>query len=167
MTTISGVIRSYNAAVKRSEREYQKQVREAAKRYKELQKKEAYENAQKAVKDLESYVSVIISLHKNCSKQINWLSLHATKKPEPPNKENTYESKAAQELNNYKPGIIVKLFKQNEKKIKKLEGELEHAKYKDSSQHEKNLKAYNDELQEWEEIQKLYTNIAALALRLS
>jgi len=59
MVTVKGVIRSYGAAVRRMEREQQRQAREAAKRFKEQQKLQAIEDTGKAVKDWMNYIDCI------------------------------------------------------------------------------------------------------------
>ncbi len=84
MTTFKGAMRSYGAAIRRMEREQQRQAREAAKRFKEQQKLQEIENAQQAVADWKSYVETIQSVHKNCTTPIDWKQIEESEKPTEP-----------------------------------------------------------------------------------
>ncbi|MDH7448461.1 hypothetical protein [Aquimarina sp. 2201CG14-23] len=86
MATIKSAMRSYGAAVRRMEREQQRDAREAAKRFKQQQKLEEIENAQQAVSDWENYVDTIQSLHKNCTESIDWNQIKNTLQPNEPKK---------------------------------------------------------------------------------
>ncbi|HDZ04734.1 hypothetical protein [Maribacter sp.] len=159
MATLNGAIRSYGAAVRRMEREQQRNARESAKRFKEQQKLEEIENAQQAVSDWENYVDTIQSLHKNCTEQIDWKQIENTKKPIEPLLDSKNEVIAKSKLNNFKPSILDKIFGSTQKKITRLNGLLGQAKIKDQKTYDVNYKEYLDELNNWKELQEINTGI--------
>ena len=65
MATLRSALRSYNAAVRRSERDRKRREREAASRFKEQQKLEAIDDARNAVETWEEYIEMIQSMHKD------------------------------------------------------------------------------------------------------
>lgn len=159
MTTLKGAIRSYGAAVRRMEREQQRNAREAAKRFKEQQKFQEIENAQQAVSDWESYVKTVQSLHKNCTEPIDWQEIENTEKPIEPEFTNKNEVIVKNKLENFKPSFFDKLFGLTQKKINRLEGQLEQAKTKDKEEFDINYKEYLDELNNWQELQEISSGI--------
>lgn len=84
MTTFRSALRSYNAAVRRIERDSKRREREAAIRFKEQQKLEAIEDAKNAVESWEEYVEMIQSMHKDCTATIAWQEILDTPVPEYP-----------------------------------------------------------------------------------
>lgn len=159
MATLNGAIRSYGAAVRRMEREQQRNARESAKRFKEQQKLEEIENAQQAVSDWENYVDTIQSLHKNCTEPIDWKQIENTEKPIEPILESKNEIIAKNKLDNFKPSFFDKLFGSTQKKINRLVGLLEQAKAKDKKEYDVNYKEYLDELNNWKELQEISAGI--------
>ncbi len=73
MTTINGFIRSYSAAVKRSERAQQRRARESARLYKQQPKQQEIADSAKAVADYNEYIDVLKSVHKDSSRH-DWLA---------------------------------------------------------------------------------------------
>lgn len=159
MATLKGAMRSYGAAVRRMEREQQRQARESAKRFKEQQKLEEIENAQQAVSDWENYVDTIQSVHKNCTEPIDWKQIENTKKPIEPILESKNEIIAKNKLDNFKPSFLDKLFGSTQKKIDRLNGLLEQEKAKDKKEYDVNFKEYTDELNNWQELQEISDGI--------
>lgn len=155
MATLNGVIRSYGAAIRRMEREQQRQARESAKRFKEQQKLEEIENAQQAVSDWKNYVNTIQSLHKKCTEPIDWKQIENTKKPVEVLYESKNENSAKNKLTNFKPSILDKLFCSTEKKTQRLKDLLEQAKEKDKKEYAINYKEYLDELSNWQELHEI------------
>jgi hypothetical protein len=154
MATVKGFIRSYGAAVRRAERDQQRQARNAAKRYKQQLKQEEISNAGEAVANYSEYIELIQSVHKNCTEKIDWNQIKNTPIPEKPRKEISNEATSQQNLNNYRPSIFDKLFGSANKKINRLEELLEKAKKKDIQEYELVNKKYLDEIEDWEFLQK-------------
>lgn len=159
MTTLKGAIRTYGATVRRMERNQQRQARESARRFKELQKIEEINNAQQAVSDWEEYVYILQSLHKNCTEPIDWNQIKNTKKPIKPTKHSQNETFAQNKLNNFKPSVFDKLFGSTQKKINRLKGLLHEAKDKDEKENDILHNYYLEELRNWEELQEMSIGI--------
>lgn len=159
MATIKGAIRSYGAAVRRMEREQQRQARESAKRFKEQQKLEEIANAQQAVSDWENYVDTIQSIHKNCTEPIDWKQMENTEKPTKPILETRNEIVAKNKLDNFKPSVLDKLFGSTQKKVNRLTALLGQAKDKDKKEYDLKHKEYLEELNNWQELQEISAGI--------
>ncbi|MAN29411.1 MULTISPECIES: hypothetical protein [Mesonia] len=159
MTTLKGAMRSYGAAVRRIEREQQRQAREAAKRFKEQQKLKEIENAQQAVSDWQNYVETIQSVHKNCTEPIDWGQIEETKKPIKPALKTKNESIAKNKLNSFKPSFFDKIFGTSQNKINLLSQQVEQAKLKDKEEFDSAYKNYLEELSSWEELQEISAGI--------
>jgi hypothetical protein len=161
MTTLKGAMRSYGATVRRIEREQQKQVREATRRFKEQQKLQEIENAREAVEDWENYVEMIKSAHKNCTDSIDWNDIKNITRPQKPELLTINEDFAKNKLESYKPTFFDKLFGSTEKKTSQLKSFVEKAKILDQDKYNKELKEYLDELNNWEELQIIADGIHA------
>lgn len=155
MVTLKGAMRSYGAAVRRIEREHQRQAREASKRYKEQLKLQEIGDARQAVEDWGNYVNMIQSVHKNCTDSINWNQIKSTSKPEKPILESTNKNLAEHKLERFKPTFFDKLFGTTDKKISKLKAQVEIAKAIDKKKYDSALQEYIDELNNWEELQRI------------
>lgn len=159
MTTFKGVMRSYGAAVRRMEREQQRQAREASRRFKEQQKLQEIENAQQAVLDWENYVETLQSVHKNCTEPIDWAQIENTPKPIEPVLEAKNEIKAQNKLDHFKPSFFDNIFGSTQKKINRLLEQVELAKGKDQKEFDIVYREYLDELNNWQELQEINTGI--------
>ncbi|WP_299463792.1 hypothetical protein [uncultured Microscilla sp.] len=155
MTTLKGVVRSYGAAVRRMEREQQRQAREAAKRFKEQQKQEAIADAKQAVEDWKNYINMLQSVHKNCTDHINWDEIKNIPKPIEPNKITNNEDSVQYKLDKYKPSFLDKILGSSQKKVGKLESLLEKAKQTDIQEYNTVFEQYTQELDGWNTLQKM------------
>ena len=155
MATIKGVMRSYGAAVRSAERNQQRQAREASQRFKQLQKLEEIGDARQAVKDWENYVEMIQSAHKNCTKSIDWNQIKSSAKPKKPVLKSINENHAKNKFDSFKPSFFDKLSRSADKKIFLLKEQVEKAKINDQNEFDAELKEYLDELNNWEELQKI------------
>lgn len=91
-----------------------------------------YEDPYYEVEQFNSFIETITSFHKNCDYSMDWDKIR--KEPPPFNleKKGPNEIEALESLNNYKPNLIEKIFKNvNKKKIDKLKNNLELSKTKD------------------------------------
>ena len=84
MATFRSALRSYNAAVRRMEREDKRRAREAAIHFREQQKMQAIEDARDAVAEWEDYVDFLQTLHKSCTDPIDWYEFLNAPVPESP-----------------------------------------------------------------------------------
>jgi len=159
MTTLKGALRSYSAAVKRTERAQQKRAREAARNYRQFQKQQDIQNVAATVAQYNEYIDVLKSLHKDSSETLDW---NEVKRMPPPLEEpatNKKEKLARQKLLSYSPSILHKLFNNKEKKIKELTLALEQAILLDKAEHEKYLLQYKAALSDWRKLQKIAEGI--------
>jgi gas vesicle protein len=159
MTTLKGALRSYSAAVKRTERAHQKRAREAAHNYKQYQKQQDIQNVTKTVAQHNEYIDVLKSLHKDSSETLDWNDVKKTPPPLEEAAENKKEKQARQRLLSYSPSLLDKLFKNKDKKIKDLTHALEQAILLDKADHEKYLLEYKSALSDWRKLQKIAEGI--------
>lgn len=155
MATINGFIRSYSATVKRSERNQQRRNREATTKFKEQQKQLEFQNVAQAVSELNDYVQILKSVHKEASEKIDWIKIKNEPKPIEPAYINSNEFDAKQRLILFKPNIFDKIFSSTNKKIKNLENQILVAKIKDENKHQIVIKEFKKNLLDWEELQKI------------
>ncbi|MDR6967630.1 hypothetical protein J2X31_001642 [Flavobacterium arsenatis] len=159
MTTFKGAMRSYGAAVRRMERDQQRRARESAKRFKEQQKLQDIADIAQAVRDYNSYVETLKSVHKNCTEKISWDEIKNNPVPIEPSKKSAKEDFALQRLNTFKPSFFDKIFGSTKRKILNLEYLLKVAKSEDEKNYELALIQYRKDLEDWEELQEIVQGI--------
>jgi hypothetical protein len=159
MATLNGVIRSYGAAVRRAEREQQRQARESARRFKEQQKLKDIADAGSAVADWKRYVETIQSVHKHCTEPVEWAKIEKLAKPSEPTRKTINEVAAQKNLDKFKPSFFDKLFRHTEKKVDLLTKKVAVAKQKDENDFEVEYKAYSDDLRDWQELQEICAGV--------
>ena len=161
MATINGFIRSYGAAVRRSERNQQRKNREAASRFKEQQQQVEFKSVYQAVSEWNDYVKILTSLHKEASEKIDWSEIKNEPKPLEPTYLDTYEHEATKRLNSFKPNLLDKIFGSINKKIKSLENEVLIAIKKDEDKHQTIINEYYEDLADWWNLQEISSGIEA------
>ena len=159
MATLSGALRSYGASVRRAERERQRRNREAARQYKEYQKQLAIANAIEEYNSYKEYIEVLTSIHKDCSEKYEWESMLEENPPFEPQKGNFFESKAQEQIENFKPTMFGKLFGMNKKKLERLRNNLEYAKLEDETAYNENIEEYKKNYKQWEYMQSIAKGI--------
>lgn len=160
MATFKSALRSYNAAVRRSERDSKRREREAAMRFKEQQKLEAIEDARNAVESWEEYVEMIQSMHKDCTAPIDWQEILDSPEPECPEYCDHHECHAKNQLDNFKPSFLDKLlfdrlFSSSTKKREKLKMLLVKAQNKDKDIHNNKINEFESDKEEWSYLQEM------------
>lgn len=159
MATINGFIRSYGAAVRRTERDQQRRNREAAKKFKEQQKQLEFQNVAEAVSEWNDYVQILKSVHKEASEKIDWVKIKNESRPTEPTYINNNEIEAKQRLASFKPNLFDKIFGSTNKKIKNLENQILVARKKDDDKHQVAIKDHKKGLLDWEELHKIALGI--------
>jgi len=171
-----GTIRSLGAVARSYERQqnriYKEQYREAVRTQKELARMQkeyerlsALEQATLEVKQYENYIERLVTVHKDCSDEYNWIELEKTQPPAKPTFRNKPTLKQVIEIHdseiyykniigNYKPNIIAKLFKVDKRKIKNWESLLENGKEEDKVKTQNAIKQAEQEhiidIKNWE-----------------
>jgi hypothetical protein len=157
--TVKGFIRSYGAAVRRVERDQQRRAREAAKFYKQQQKEQEIANAGDAANQYAEYISVLKSIHKDCSTPIDWLKIQDEKPPKEPLLSNQREIAARRSLAEYRPGFFAKTFGWDKRTRAKLEGKVHLAIANDKDEQEKRLGQFKEESTDWKKLQDISKGI--------
>lgn len=166
MATFRSALRSYNAAVRRSEREDKRRAREAANRFKEQQKMQAIENARDAVEEWEDYVTLLQTIHKSCTDPIDWHEILDASAPETPVYANPYAAEIQYKIDNFKPSLFDrlffdKLFSTIAKKKEKLNQQLAAAVQKDEDFHAANVEKHKQECDEFHYLQGMAKGVLA------
>ena len=144
-----GFVRAVLAAQRRMEREELRQQRELLRRQKEYDKMLELEKAAYEVEVYENTISLIDSIHKECSGNWDWKQIAATPSPVEPINLDLNETAALKALNSYKPSIMDKIFKRVETNTLRLTRTINEAKQLDTEIYDNDMKKYKSELSEW------------------
>jgi hypothetical protein len=155
MNHFNAFMRSSAAAYRRSEREQQRKARDAARQFKAQAKLDAIADAARAVQDYNNYISILKSVHKEATEQVNWESILKDEPPTSPGRQNTHEAKALLKQQNYKPSFFDKLFSSEAKKRKKLQQDVEAARAKDEKAYQEQLKQYEQDKHDFFHLQEV------------
>lgn len=146
-----GTVRSIGAAARAAERDAKRRQRDLEKRQKQYEKMQEQEQAAYEVDEYENHIEVIQSLHKECSAPIDWKHLATSSEPKKPVNTKARESAARHVYENYKPGFIDRIFKQEEKKRKKLAEKIPAAAKEDDAEYQAALANWEVNVSEWKE----------------
>lgn len=103
-----GTLRSMQAAARRAERAERKRQREYQRRQKEYEKMAASEQAKYEVEHFENHIECLISVHKECSEEMDWSVLQTNDLPPYPKPETTYQDPYKKAIQNIESGIYGK-----------------------------------------------------------
>lgn len=159
--TLNSVLRSMAASARRAERESIRRQRENARQMKQYAKQQEVEFAGLEVEQFENRVALLKTMHQDCSIPWDWKSVNDSPSPEEPNKLDKYERIAVNNLNNYEPSFLDKLFRKIDKKISVFNEQIAVSKNRDEVEYKTNLAKYEAELKEWNEIRDLSAKILA------
>ena len=147
-----GNVRSIGTAVRTAERNAKKRQKELERQQTQYKKMQALEQAAYEVDVYQNHIEVIQSTHKECSPPVDWNKISLSSQPKKPNKINTNEQKTRLALEAYKPGLIDRLFKQEEKKRKQFHEQLNEAIQLDEIHYKSQTSHWKKESAEWEEM---------------
>ena len=107
-------------------------------RQKELARLNELEQAALAVEEFENTIDRIQSIHLEADDPINWIKVRSTNPPFRKNEGQIgiHEQEALKKLQNYKPNLVAKLFKQDEKEIETLEKDVIAAREQDEIEYQ-------------------------------
>jgi hypothetical protein len=154
-----GNVRAVQGAYKRAKREGERQERENIKEQKQYEKAQQLECDQKEYEEYQEYYNMLKSLHGDCSKPVDWNEILNSKEPNKPRKYKKHENNAKQEKDNFKPGLIDKIFKRAPKKIIQLDQQISNASVKDKQAYEGKVTEWEGRCKEWKEKVKLANKI--------
>lgn len=146
-----GTVRSIGAAVRAAERERARRQREQEKLQREYEKMEMLAQATYEVEEFNNYIETITSLHKESSQPINWQQIASSDPPIIPQRNTKHEDAAKRALETYKPGLIAKIFRTEEKKRKLLMEDIDKSKNIDENDFREVLNQYEIDQKDWEE----------------
>lgn len=152
MSNFNTLMRSSAAAYRRIERDQQRKAREASRQFKAQSRLDAITDAARAVAEYNNYISILKSVHKEATEQINWESILKDEPPTMPDQVNEHGSKAAHRQSSYTPSFFDKLFGSEASKRKKLQQDVETARAKDE-------KAYLERLRQFEQDKLDYSHL--------
>lgn len=138
-----GTVRSLAAAGRAIERDNQR-------RQKEQLRQQLFAASSEAVDAWERHIAELISIHVDLADAIDWQSLAAKPKPNPPSYSDKQEERARENFQRFKPGLFDFFAGGSNKKRAKLEEDVVRAKKKDVDSFEDAKSKYETELSEWE-----------------
>ncbi|MFH1216471.1 MAG: hypothetical protein V1706_08215 [Pseudomonadota bacterium] len=130
---------------------YRYAKREVDQEYKQQLKYMKRQEANSALEEYENYIEQLLTIHKNCSKRIDWHSKANISAPQQPLRRQELEEKARNALAQYRPGFFDRLFNLEKEKRTKLIAEIEKAKENDDVCHKKNIEKWEEQLSVWKE----------------
>ncbi len=117
--------READASRRRSEREAHRRQRELARVRKDWERMEAQQRAAAEYEYFVNSVEVLLSVHKECSAPVDWLSAARAPAPAAPVYSNANESAAAGASASYKPGFFARLLSLETKQRARLASAIE------------------------------------------
>lgn len=134
-------------------------VRESA-RLDKINAKLAEQDAARAeVAEFESYLDVLVSLHKDCSENWDWQGIARAPQPSKPSPSSSRQDQARTVLESYRPGFFDKLLKRDKKRIAEYEKRIVEAEEQDREAHEESLSAYRKDLLNWDLRRKMAAGV--------
>lgn len=127
----------------------------------ELDKESERIRAAQDVGQFESYVDLLVSVHKKRGRAWDWHLLANSVPPSVPSRESHHESAANDVLHTYKPGFLDRVFRLEKKRVSKLEQAVVQARAIDQAEHEEALREYEAAHKTWNQGKSLATRILA------
>lgn len=159
--SLKGAIRAFAAASRRMEREQQRRTRVAAQQFKQLQKQQAITDAAQAVASYNDYITVIKSVHRDCSDPLDWKGIQQEFPPAAPLTNMEHEQTAQAALDTYQPSFFDRLFKRGPMKVQRLKEAIETARQRDQQLTADRQAEYSQNLADWQDRQYLAQQVLA------
>jgi hypothetical protein len=139
-----GTLRTIEAEMRRS-------ARETERRQKQRAKIQALNDAENTVNAFEEYIEQITSIHTECnSEEIHWEEKISKKPPIEPKHTNDNETKAKNKLDTFKPNLLNKILRNENKRRNALQQNIIKASTKDDEEYQERLDKYRDKYSMWE-----------------
>lgn len=158
MTTFKGIARSYMAAVHRAEKARKRTKRENQKQEIQHIKEQNVIAASRSVQEFDNYLTQLQSLHHQKAEKLNWRAIHSEPAPEKPERSNPLEKIARENLANYKPSLIAKIFNQK-KKLSELDAQIQQAIQSDKANYIDILSKYGEAKIIWSRLQEISVGV--------
>ncbi len=154
-----GLVRSFIAAARESERQARRRQAELIRQQKYLDKMAELERAEYEAGIYENKIELLQTIHKECGELIVWEGIAQKAPPNHPIQNNSNEEIAIKKYNDYKPSIIDILFKKVEKKKQALLLKIEEGKQIDKQEYQKILRKYEEDYSSWQDMKDLASRI--------
>lgn len=159
--SFKGAMRSLATISRQIERDNKRRNRLAAQQYKQLQKEQAVADAAQTVASYNDYISVIKSVHKDCSADVDWQTIHNETIPTSPVSSTEHERAAQEALDTYQPSFLTRLFKRETVTIRRLEEAIIRARQRDEELTKERKDDYLRQREEWQERQAISRQVLA------
>ncbi|MEZ0612299.1 hypothetical protein ACAW74_27570 [Fibrella sp. WM1] len=159
--SLRGAVRVITTTARRVERSQQRRARLAARQYKEFQKHQAIVDAAQAVAEYNEYVSVLKTVHCDCSDVVDWAAMQQEAPPVMPVRTDEQERSAQAKFDTYQPSFLDKLFRSGPKKSQRLQEAIGQAKQQDDQLFRDKQAEYNRQHEEWQDRQELARQVLA------
>lgn len=144
-----GAVRSFGAAIRESERAEKRKQRDLERQRKQYEKMQEQEQAAYEVDVYDNHIEIIQSIHKDCSPLIDWNLIAQSQQPIEPKKSCDRELQARQKLHIYKPNVIARILKRQDKIKAKLTKEIETAINTDENNYKTEITEWQQKVEEW------------------
>lgn len=130
-----GVVRSMAAASRAAERDRERRQRQYQKRMLAEAKQQALDDAQDAAEEYEAYVTSLVQLHAEGIDAIDWAAKARASPPPPPMPSDAHERKARIAHDLYRPSILDRVLRRQNRRIESLRNAIESAKCSDRAEY--------------------------------
>ncbi len=152
---------SLGASIRRAEANSQRRARQWEREQKAQHKLEELQQAAYEVEQYESEIHELVIVHKECGEPYNWLEISKTAPPLEPVDQKANESRMRKKIEKFKPNILHRIFKTEQKSRAKLQTQLEQAIQKDTQIFDTIYGEYQVKLGEHDETVSLAKQILA------
>jgi hypothetical protein len=130
-------------------RAQQRWQRELQRRQREIDKEDERMRALAQVERFESYLEILVSVHKDCGPPWDWTSFAEAAPPPAPTRGSQHEFVANEALRTYKSGFFDRLFGSDKKRIAQLQQDVIKGRAVDQEAHEVALREYKTAHDAW------------------
>ncbi len=161
MTTWRGALRSIAAASRRAERESQRRRRELLQQQKYFERLDVLQQAAYEVEVYENQVSVLTSVHKECSQPWKWQTVKVAERPRRPEYSDEKQRIALTALEQYTPTLLDRVLRREKKQRDALAQAVEHIRIDSQRRYKEVFDQYKNDLAEWDRLQQIVDGILA------
>ncbi|UKP00981.1 hypothetical protein [Nostoc sp. UHCC 0870] len=134
-------------------------MRELAKESKLRAKMQELELAKYEVQVYENRIDCLLSVHKECSEEWDWVLIRNSQPPIKPEKQNTHEIAAQLKLSQYKPTLCDKLFRRVKGKQTILANDVDEGRKTDILNYNTAISEYKEDYENWQNLVELSKQI--------
>lgn len=117
----------------------------------EQQKQAVLDSAAGEVREYEESVNRLTTLHTTCAEVVDWQRCLDRSAPSAPERLSKNEYEVAEKIKHFKPGLFDRIFKRTEKKLAKLNQDIETARKKDEATYQVVYQSYCQAYTQWDQ----------------